>query len=403
MVALAFVRPLRLEAQGVGGGQNYTLFGIGDVRESLGAAFEGMGGVGIAARSPYAVNLANPAAWSDLTLTRFQTGFTFRQQQVTNGLSVANQNNGEPQGLAVGFSIDTTLGASAGFAIVPVSNVYYAFTRSVGALQTVYIGRGGLSQLLLGGAIRPVRHLNLGVYGSYYFGTITERTVVSSFDSSLISGLNTSITDALSGAGLTAGVQYTGIPSWTFGLTATVAAPLSVTNRTEFRFINQGNVFQPDSIRTLTGETAMPLTLGVGIGYQPSRLGVYIDAVTRDFSAFSYRSEANVRFRRSNRLSLGATYQGNVDFATSIFDAINYNVGIGYHEQYYQINDTPINEVYGSLGVSVPITRRSYFDAAVTVGVRGTTERGLLRETFARFSFSVNIGELWFQRFFREE
>jgi hypothetical protein len=410
--------PYRAFAQGIGGGANYSIFGLGDTRESLGAAFEGMGGVGIAVTSPTAVNLSNPAAWSHLTSTRFQTGFTFRQFNVSNGISTTSQNNGEIQGFAAGFSIDTTLGLSAGFGITPASHVSYAFTSAQNLISTRSVGRGGMSQAFLGAALSPFKGLQLGASANYLFGTISDTDSLAALDASVIgSANNISRKDALSGLSATFGAQYTGLPNWSFGLMATVSGPLTVKRERTLRFIGQGTAPFPTTTGTTTAvpvslpdindtsqfQTAMPLTLGFGIGHKIGRVWLYADAVTKDFASLSYRTDAgNVAFRRSNRLSVGVSYTGNPEFGASFMDAITYNAGFSYHQQYYRVNGVDINEISGSIGFGIPVTRRSTLDVAAIGGVRGTTESGLVRELFAKFSFTVNIGEIWFQPFFRE-
>jgi hypothetical protein len=397
--AIELFCPETAQAQGIGGGANYSLFGLGDTRESLGGAYEGMGDVGIGVVSPVLINRSNPAAWSHLMLTRFQTGFTFRQNNVASSSAVTNQNNGEPQGFAVGFSIDTTLGWAASFGVMPLTHVSYAFTRESGSLTTRYTGKGGMSEAYLGVAFRPVKHLSVGVQAAYYFGTITGASSIINSDPTIPSSLNNlTQTDGLNGFGATLGVQYTGLEDWSFGATATYVAPLTINRSRDFRYLSQ-----PDEIERDTLQTPMPLTLGVGIGRRFGRVNLYIDAVTRDFSTLTYRTEGGaVSFRRSNRVSIGALYNGNVDYPESFFDAMSYTVGASYHQQYYQVNGVGVNEIYGSVGVGVPITRRTMVNVSATGGVRGSIDAGLLRETFGRFSFSVNIGELWFQPFYRE-
>jgi hypothetical protein len=397
--AITLAVPQAAQAQGIGGGGNYSIFGLGDTRESLGGALEGMGDVSIAVVSPSIVNRNNPASLTHLKLSRFQAGFTFRQNNVASSSSVTNQNNGEPQGLNIGFSIDTTLGWGASFGVAPLTNVSYGFTREVGTTTTRYTGKGGMSEAYLGLGFRPVKHLSIGAQAAYYFGTITAASSLINNDNTTPNSLNNlAQTDGLSGFGLTLGAQYTGVEDWTFGAVATLASQLTVQRAREYRYVSQ-----PDEILLDTLRTALPLTLGVGVGRRFGRTNVYLDAVTRDFTTLQYRTETgSVAFRRSNRVSLGVLYNGNEDFPTSFFDAMSYSAGVGYHQLYYQVRGVGIDEFYGSVGVGIPITRRTVLNLAATGGVRGTTNNGLLRETFGRFSFSVNIGEIWFQPFYRE-
>ncbi len=86
----------------------------------------------------------------------------------------------------------------------------------------------------------------------------------------------------------------------------------------------------------------------------------------------------------------------------TFLDRWAYNVGAGYRQLYYVVNDQGIDEMYGSFGVQIPIARSTYLDAAATGGMRGTTDQGLIREVFARLSFSISIGENWFRPFKRD-
>jgi hypothetical protein len=127
------------------------------------------------------------------------------------------------------------------------------------------------------------------------------------------------------------------------------------------------------------------------------------DVVTKDFSTLTYRARRNdVTFRRATRVSAGVSIAGSTDYTSSFLETLGYSIGAGYHQQYYQIGGIGINELYGSLGIQLPVARRVIFDLAITGGVRGTTDNNLTRELFGRFTFSVNVGEIWFQPLFRE-
>ena len=150
------------------GGSNYSAFGYGDIIESHGAAFDGVGGSAIGATSPYAINLANPAAWNAVRSTRFQTGFAFRQFLNTDNKGTVAQNGGYLQGFTAIFSIDTLRGISAGFGIVPKSNIQYSYRIADAvpndpnlATSTVYRGTGGMTALYLGAAFQILPKLHL--------------------------------------------------------------------------------------------------------------------------------------------------------------------------------------------------------------------------------------------------
>lgn len=82
------------------GGSNYSIFGIGDIRQSMGAYYDGLGGTQYAVPSFHAVNIANPAMWSESKLTRLQIGFRFTQTAIEQQDLSASQNFGKLDGIA---------------------------------------------------------------------------------------------------------------------------------------------------------------------------------------------------------------------------------------------------------------------------------------------------------------
>lgn len=385
------------------GGSNYSAFGFGDIVESHGAAFDALGGTAIGATSPYAINLANPAAWNAPRSTRFQTGFVFRQFLVTDSKGTQAQNGGYLQGFSALFSIDTLRGISASFGIVPLSNVQYSYRVAQPsddpnlATSTLYRGLGGMTGLYLGAAFQVLPKLHLGFMAQYNFGNIEMSALTES--TNLLSQGQTTVNDALSGGSGKLGLQFTGIPNLTIGAVAGAGLPLNITRNSQFKF-SSGTT---DVTVSDTFSTQLPFELGLGLGYTLNRVTLLADVATKDFSTLNYRTRrSDVAFRRSTRISAGVNIAGNSDYNASFLETLGYSFGGGYHQQYYQIGGVGIDEIYASVGVQLPVARRVFFDFAFMGGVRGTTANGLNQELFGRLTFSVNVGEIWFQPLFRE-
>jgi hypothetical protein len=397
---LLLVLPVCVQAQG---GSSYSIFGIGDIQENTGAVYDGLGGNSIAVRSPYALGGINPASWGFVTTTRLQTGFTFRQTQVSDNSTSLSQNNGSLQGIAGVFSIDTALGISVGFGFQPYSSVRYLINQNssvVGAGQQLtyhseFEGKGGMSTAYLGGTFRPFQDITVGISGQYNFGRISS-TVTTTFNDGnyLPSALQN--TDAFNGGGFTIGAMYTGIPNLTLGAIVNANASLSVAH--DERYMSSITL---DTTVKQTLETDMPLTLGFGATYTTGKFLFTGEVSTSDYSTLTIRKPEFVSFRRANRVSVGASRLANPS-ANTFLDRWAYNIGAGYRQLYYVVNDQGIDEIYGSFGVQLPVARSTYFDAAVTGGMRGTTSQGLIQEVFARLSFSISIGENWFRPFKRD-
>jgi hypothetical protein len=402
--ALVCLLPLQPAFAQSSGGSTYSVFGLGDIIESHSAAFDGTGGASIASTSEYAINGINPAAWNAPRTTRFQVGFNFRQFINTNAAGLTSaQNGGFLQGFSAVFAIDTMRGISASFGVVPQTNVQYSYrvdqTLNDGTtVSTLFRGLGGLTGLYLGGAYQILPKLHLGLVGQYNFGTVKSETLTDA--TATFNEGRTVVTDVYSGASGRLGVQYTGIQNLSIGAVFGLSTPLNILSNRQYTF----SALVPDSIDIQNFSTPMPLELGLGLEYRMGRFTLLADAVTKDFSTFNYRTRnlSNVTFRRSNRYSVGLSFTGENTYSATFLQTLGYSIGAGYHQQYYQINGRGIDELYASLGVQIPVARRVFFDLAATVGVRGTTDNGLVREMFGRFTFSVNVGEIWFQPFLRE-
>ncbi len=385
------------------GGSNYSAFGFGDIIESHSAAFDAVGGTAIGATSPYAINLANPAAWNAPRSTRFQTGFAFRQFLVSDAQGKVAQNGGYLQGFSALFAIDTLRGISASFGIIPLSNVQYSYRLSQPsddpnlATSTLYKGSGGVSALYLGGAFQVLPKVHVGFMAQYNFGNI-EMSALTDATSYLAQG-QTIVSDGFSGGYGKLGFQFTGVPNLTIGLVAGAGLPMTVIRSSEYKFSSGLR----DTTQLDTFATRLPLELGLGLGYTFNRVTLLADVSTKDFSTITYRTRRpDVSFRRATRISAGVNIAGSPDYSASFLETLGYSFGAGYHQQYYQIGDVGVNEIYGSVGVQLPVARRVFFDFAFTGGVRGMIINGLSQELFGRLTFSVNVGEIWFQPLFRE-
>ncbi|MER3330173.1 MAG: hypothetical protein RIF34_11385, partial [Candidatus Kapaibacterium sp.] len=75
--------------------------------------------------------------------------------------------------------------------------------------------------------------------------------------------------------------------------------------------------------------------------------------------------------------------------------------GASFKNHYFQVNGLAIDEYSGSFGLTIPIKGTAELDAAITFGQRGTTDSGLIKESFGKLSVNISIGDTWFQPFNR--
>lgn len=389
------------------GGSNYSMFGVGDIRRSASAAYDGLGGTQIGVASPYAINLLNPAAWSALQTSRLQIGFRFNQQTVSDGSTSADQNNGKLDGFCLAFSIDTALGASAVFGLRPFSSVNYSLAthfsdsllgkRIDGSVEST--GSGGLTSVFLGGAIRPVGSLRIGASVEGLFGTIISTVRTTVFDANAYASINQR-NDGFKGMGGRFGAMYSPWTNFAVGISASAYSHIGINSQTRLSTVSTDEITSDTLIASNTN-TPMPASLGIGLSYVSGKFLFAADAETQDFSIMTYR-KGRADLKRMTRFSAGVSRLAVHDPGSSFENRIGFNFGLGYQQLYYSLYDKGIDEIYGSFGMQLPVSQSAMLDMAITGGSHGSATNGAVRELFLRFGFSASIGEIWFQPFVRE-
>lgn len=389
------------------GGSNYTLFGIGDLRNTLGATYDGLGGTQIAVPSDYAINLANPAAWGIVKTTRLQGGFRFNQQSVSNSQATTGQNNGKLEGIATLFSIDTTLGVAASLGFFPFSSINYSLTTPTSVLakgntingEIDASGKGGISAGYIGGAFKIVDNLSFGFSGVGLFGKSSSVVQTILFATDAFSSVNQR-NDDFTGYGVKSGLLYSPMSNLLLGATFSSYSALHGTSQIRYSTLSSSQLASDTSFEQ-DFSTPMPTSFGLGASYKSGKFLFALDAEMQDFSSMNYRG-GRATFRSAQRLSFGISRLATFSPGTAFGDRIAFNLGGGYQQLYYTINGIGINEYFGSFGMQIPLGAGAMLDGAATIGTRGNTTNGLVQELFGRFSVTVGIGETWFKPFIRD-
>jgi len=387
------------------GGSNYSIFGIGDIRQSIGAYYDGIGGTQYAVPSFHAVNIANPAMWSDSKLTRLQIGFRFTQTAIEQQDLSASQNFGKLDGIAATFQVDTAMGITISGGIYPFSVVQYSVLTPVqagisgltdlsgGALN---YGRGGVSAAFIGSSWKPVQGISIGVAAMRLFGNISKVIQTELYTQPFISVQQR--TDRFFGSGFKLGIAANPVKGLTLGVGASIYSDLEYDSDFRQSTLNTGGVAY-DTIFMQTGMTTLPMQLGFGVSYISGRWMVASDVEMQDLSAIAYSQGKSV-FRSGRRISIGCSRLRSYQLGTDYIDKVQFNFGAGWNQLYYSVNGIDIDEYYGSFGMQLPIAGSAMIDLALQGGMRGNTE--LVRELFLRCGFSVSAGEVWFKPFIRE-
>jgi hypothetical protein len=389
------------------GGSTYSRYGFGDILHYGDSRIYAMGGTGIALVDDGSINLLNPAGMSRIRYTRVSTGFEYNRFSSKDNSGPSFYSTGGFQGVALAIPISRENGIVMSMEATPFSKVGYAISSSLpGSASsstqhlTLY-GSGGLSYLGLGLSGTPFSSLHIGGRLNYLYGR-TRQYQISTFDD--VNYTTTSFDRSIyfSGFSFTLGAVYEGVdqllslPSLhNLSLGLTIRNAVSLDADAERIYSESDTTFQ-------NGSAEMPLSLGLGLSY--IHQGRY-----RFLGDFSFENWGNLKPFSLDPVPLRNSFRTGIGFeimpakgADSYWKRVFYRVGVAYNSTYYQVNGTGINEILMSGGVGLPLDLDSWINIGLQVGVRGTTDNKLQKDTIMRLSVSISASELWFLKFDEE-
>lgn len=415
LLAVALISSAYLASAQVKISSPYSMFGIGNlygIRSQMNMA---IGGASTAFSSPYYINPANPASYTAFDTNSFvfdgafhlrsETLKTIDQSQKTKFGSISN--------LYFGFPVTKWWGASAG--VMPYSNVGYEVygdqvITDIGRTVSVYKGNGGLNKAYIGSGFSPVKNLSVGINMAYLFGNIVKERTLTFPDS--LANINSMIRSS----------ARLNKVNFDFGL-------IYRKNMKEGRFFQFGLTYKPQqiidgnsekiaysyqwdrtkdlevikdtaSIETSTkGEVILPAAIGGGfmIG-STNRWLATADINWQQWTEFRYLGN-DLKMKNTLRISLGGQFRPAIVEMGKYYERINYRAGFRFEQSNLEIKNTRVNDLGVSFGVGLPMKKsRSTINIAVEVGSQGTTDNGLIKDNYVRFTVGAALQERWFQK-----
>lgn len=390
------------------GGNNYSVFGFGEMRRQVGALYDGMAGTSIAMPTNHGINLVNPSLLGMTPMTRLQTGYRFNQHVNTLGNVSLAQNNGKVDGVLTLFSIDTALGIGVTFGLEPYSSVNYAVTKQLSTTvdgETVTgfsrrYGEGGLSSIVLGASVRITPTLYAGALLRSMFGNITLHDDVSVLGVGSYEQQQT-IKHDVRGLLVRGGLYYEATP--TLGIGAFVSGGSDANVRTT----NQARGFRPGSVSFDTTQsnaftTTLPFTYGVGVSWLSGKFRFGADVEFGDHAGLTVNTNPDVTFGQAMRASVGMSRPGSRQSTAGFTDRMGYSAGLGYQTSYFTYKGGTITEYFLGVGTDFPLGGSAIVDLGLNAGTRTSSVSGGMEELFGRVSLTVSIGEIWFKPFARD-
>ena len=383
----------------------YSRFGLGDLQSFSTATQSAMGGVGIASYDPLSINISNPASYSSVFAQRFtmQTGgiHTTKLLQTNTQNQVVNSTNFNY--LMFSFPLSKFWGTSVG--LLPFSEKSYSFSDvSIDPpADLLFEGNGGLTRIYFGNSINVNNNLSIGANLNYLFGNLNSSRKVFFND---ISVFNTKINEDINinGFYFDLGLMYKAkLGKWNsvLGFTMDNGSEISAEKTSLIETFRSGGEFEliEDTIsfdQQLGGSLELPTSMGFGIALSNEQLKIMADYKSDNWEEYNLFGD-NDDLENSSRLALGFEFVPDKKSINRYYKMIRYRLGMYSTKTYLNLENQQLDEKAITLGFGLPLKRSgSLVNLSAEVGQMGTTDDGLIQESFARFKIGFVFSDIWF-------
>jgi hypothetical protein len=406
---------LYTEAQAQSSASTYSALGIGEFNYSGLTNNQAMGGLGISFGSAWNPNVVNPALSTKNTIFNFEASLNYKKIAADNGTETSDVDGG---GLSyIAFSLPVKINkATVGLGLNQITSVNYRLriestvsNAEIKALNAIR-GDGGISEAYLSYGMVVAKNLSLGIQGSYLFGSTIRTNQLALFDGEGSQvGITTEYYERLtvSDVGFKAGAYYF-LPlndKSKLHLGAIYQQLGDVSGKAFAKLGSFGQASDPDSDGDLIandepGSIYIPNRLGFGVSYEKNnKFVIGLEGQYQDFK--KYRSLLDDPLQLKEAIKVGLGFQIIPDYA-AIDNGLKrgtYRVGLEYQQTPYYLNETNINDLGINFGASLPVNQLSLLNFAVKVGQRGTTNNGLIKESYVNFTLGLSLNDnSWFYK-----
>lgn len=380
----------------------YSKFGYGLLNDNATSAQRAMGGVGYAMRSGRQVNVMNPASYAaiDSMTFLFDMGLDFTVLNSSENGNKTKDFGGGLDYITMQFPIGRYMGASVG--LLPFSSVGYSFGSEIVNGTSSRQGNGGINQLYVGVAGRPLEGLSVGANISYMFGT-TINDVYAYANTGSISLFEkvVQVRDWRVQLGLQYGRNFGNKHRATAGVTYTPGKDLLGHAWAVQYDVNQDS--KPDTVgyTSLRHNYSLPDTWGAGINYEwNDRLMVEVDFTYQNWAKAKYSPiegyQESSQFADRYRIGAGAQYRHNM--RGNYLQRILWRAGAYTNRDYITVNGNNVRE-YGvtcGFGLPTPGGNKTMVNISLQYINRQTHPVKLLTENYFNITLGINLNERWF-------
>lgn len=391
-------------------GTPYSLYGYGMQLENAGP-YTAMGGVSAAMRDRHNINYLNPASYTALDSNRFyfQFGVSGEYARISTYKESANYKVAQNTAVSVAFRIYDRLFGSFGF--TEKSDIGYdlLYTQLIPGSSTAYFdqniqGEGGINDLYLGLAWR-FKNLSVGVNTSYAFGKIEKRqTLQAMLSNSYIikTSENNRIHDLLFQPGVQYLLKLSPKSTLTLGTTFNFTQKLRAKKEFISYIINSGTSSSTilDNKVMNRGYIKYPFKINSGFNYAyKNKWNVAGDYTFQKMSKYEEFGK-NQELRDYHKGALGLSWLPE-EYGRYWWQRNKYMIGTYFVQSGVYVKEEYIDTYALTFGSQIPFMIRNgelLLGVAFDLGIRGTENKGLIKEKFAKLRINIAFKEGWFMK-----
>jgi hypothetical protein len=389
----------------------YSRYGLGNIKQTENVSNRGMGGVSIADDNSLIANPTNPATYTGLKMTSYQFSVEGSSVNIKNATGANRTGATSINYVNIGLALSKKLGMS--FGLLPQTRSKYQMQDvislpNVSQITRTYYGGGGLQKIYIGAAYK-IKDISLGFNTGYNFGNITNTTeseftdtlkILSSFNSSryTMGGVFWQVGALMNKAinkdyTVNIGFSYTGKQSIRAKRDQEWGSYLGVLSAPDYSY-------KIDSSSDQKGKIIVPANLGVGFMLKNGDYWqVGADFTTSNWSNYSYDAKADST-NRTWYVKVGGSITPDVNSVNNTFKRMTYRIGAYHGQDIFRFNNEPLTRSAITAGFGYPIRRTNLsigqINFALEIGSRGTTNNGLVKETYKRFCIGLTLNDKWF-------
>ena len=384
----------------------YSVYGIGDIDFKNYNRTSGMGGTGLAIKSGSSFIDNNPAAISGLPRSFYLAHVSVTGKTSTYAGDPINADNSRNKDMWIkrfelGVKINGWWASSIGFG--QFSNVNYKFRGnkfiegSSTNYETSMEGEGGLNDYHWSNAFALGKHLSLGIKSSLIAGSINQSEIID--DPILQNTLTTRQQDYLSQFVFTGGLIYE-IPlnkRWDFSIGGKYSHEQKFSAERTLTVMEGEQVIKED-VFTKANRFSLPQTIAGGISFRHNKkTTLALDYTHEDWSALKIKS-TGWQMINNDRITGGVEFSRFKNRQGKEVDYKFFQMGGFYNTGSLQVRNKPIKEYGFTLGTGGLIGNGLVYTLSGEVGVKGTTQVKLIKETYFGLTLNFTYSDLLFSK-----